>query len=151
MPDDAPIRRTRRRFLLRTGAALSLAAFAASGHRRVLAESRTPAMPGVRVLEERETPFGRLQAIEIGRKRYLAYGPALRFVYQSAFDLDRPDELVAPYTRLMMLGVVYADPCRRVAQIGVGAGSMARYAVRTFTSVDVHAVDIDRNALELGA
>jgi spermidine synthase len=51
----------------------------------------------------------------------------------------------------MMLGVVYAEPYSRMVHIGVGAGNMAGYAVRTFPSVVVHAVDIDRHAVELAA
>ena len=106
---------------------------------------------GLKVLEERETQFGRLAVVELGRKRYLAYGPGTRLIYQSVLDLDRPHELAAPYMRLMMLGVVYAEPYSRMVQIGVGAGNMTGYAIRTFPSVRVHAIDIDRHAVELGA
>lgn len=106
-----------------------------------------------RVLETRETRFGRLAVVERGRRRYLAYGRDFdrRFMYESVLDLDRPHELAAPYARLMMLGFVYADPCTRVAQIGVGAGTMTGYALRTFPRAAVDAVDIDAHAVQLGA
>ncbi|MBC7943770.1 MAG: fused MFS/spermidine synthase [Burkholderiales bacterium] len=105
----------------------------------------------LRVIEERDTQFGRLAVVELGRKRYLAYGPDIHFFHESVLDLDRPHELAAPYTRLMMLGVVYAQPYSRMVQIGVGAGNMTGYAIRTFPSAVVHAIDIDRHAVELGA
>jgi spermidine synthase len=105
---------------------------------------------GLRIIEERDTPFGRLAVVERGRMRYLAYGPGAELVYQSAVNLDRPGELHAPYMRLMMLGVVYAQPYARMVHIGVGAGNMTGYVIRTFPSAVVHAIDIDANAVELG-
>jgi len=151
MPADCAAIRSVRRRLLRAGAAAAVAAAATGFCRAVLPAPSEAGPAGGRVVEERETQFGRLAVIEVGRMRYLAYGPSARFVFQSALDLDRPHELAAAYTRLMMLGVVYAQPYARVVQIGVGAGNMTRYAIRTFPSMVVQAVDIDRHALELGA
>ncbi len=142
-----------RRRLLRAGGA-SAFAFAFVGANLSgcdWARNRMLQWQGLRVIEERETQFGRLAVVELGRKRYLAYGPGTRFVYQSVLDLDRPHELAAPYMQLMMLGVVYAERYSRMVQIGVGAGNMAGYAIRTFPSAVVHAIDIDRHAVELGA
>ena len=140
-----------RRRVLRAGGAWAFAfgAFGLCGCDRV--RTQTLRWAGLRVLEERETQFGRLAVVELDRKRYLAYGPGTHFIYQSVLDLDRPLELAAPYMRLMMLGVVYAQDHSRMVQIGVGAGNMAAYAIRTFPSAVVHAVDIDRHAVELGA
>ena len=137
----------RRRFL---HAALACGGAAVSGCERGAA---APDDNGVRVIEERRTQFGRLAVVERGRKRYLAYGPAFaaNFMYESVLDLDRPLELAAPYTRLMMLGAVYAEPYARMLQIGTGAGNMTGYALRTFASVTIDAVDIDAHAVELGA
>lgn len=151
VPDDPAGTRCVRRRLLCAGTAAALAAAATGTHGTVPAGTWGAGSTGVRVIEERETQFGRLAVVEVGRMRYLAYGPGTRFVFQSALDLDRPHELAASYMRLMMLGVVYARPYARMVQIGVGAGNMAGYAIRTFPSVVVHAVDIDRHALELGA
>ncbi len=139
-----------RRRLMRASIALAFAASAAGMHRAVRAEIRLASRTDERVIDARQTQFGRLEVIEIDRTRYLSYGPGNR-VFQSALNLDRPNELVAPYTRLMMLGFVYTHPSARIVQIGVGAGNMARYAIRTFPSVVVQAVDIDPHALELGA
>ncbi len=140
-----------RRRVLRAGGALAFAVGASSLCGCDWARTQTLHWAGLRVIEERDTQFGRLAVVELGRKRYLAYGAGTRFIYQSALDLDRPLELAAPYTRLMMLGVVYAEPYSRMVQIGVGAGNMTGYAIRTFPSAVVHAIDIDRHAVELGA
>jgi spermidine synthase len=135
--------------LLRAGGALAFGAFALCGLHRVLAQ--TLRSQPRRVIEERDTQFGRIAVVEAGRKRYLAYGTGNDVAYQSVIDLDRPHELAAPYTQLMMLGVVYAQPYTRMVQIGVGAGNMTGYAIRTFPAAVVHAVDIDRDVVELGA
>lgn len=105
---------------------------------------------GTRILEQRDTAFGVLAVVERGGKRYLSYGPEFGVVYQSVIDLDRPAELQAPYMRLMMLGMVYARPDARTLHIGVGAGNMAGYVIRTFPRATVDAVDIDPHAVELG-
>jgi spermidine synthase len=150
LTDPAAIRRVHRR-LICAGSALAWAAAGTGLCRAVLAGTPGPGGTGVRVLDERATQFGHLKVIEVGRMRYLAYEEGSRFVFQSALDLDRPHELAAAYARLMMLGMVYAHPHGRVVQIGVGAGNMTGYAIRTFPSVVVHAIDIDPHALELGA
>lgn len=150
---DGATPRPGRRLLLRAGAAVVLAASAAATWRRVDGDAERDAGPSLRgplrVIDERRTPFGRLQVVESGRTRLLAYAPVERLVYQSAMDLDHPERLLAPYTRLMMLGVVYAQPCRTMLQVGVGAGSMLRYALRTFPDVEVHGIEIDADTLEL--
>ena len=138
-----------RRRLLRAGGALALGASGLCGF--APARSQTPPAAEWRVLEERDTQFGRIAAVENGRRRYLAYGADRHAVYQSVIDLDRPEALAAPYTRLMMLGVVYAQPYARMVHVGVGAGNMVGYAIRTFPSAVVHAIDIDRDVVELGA
>ncbi|HEX6364465.1 MAG TPA: fused MFS/spermidine synthase [Albitalea sp.] len=141
-----PLFRRDRRRVLRAGGALAASLAGLAG-----CDAAHDRWQGLRVIEERETQFGRLAVVERGRTRYLAYGPGRLRVYQSVIDLDRPHELAAPYMRLMMLGVAYPPSHGRMAQIGVGAGNMAGYAVRTFPATVVHAVDIDRHAVELGA
>ena len=138
----------RRRWLRLCGAGL-LATVGLGGCERVR-QAEQPA-PALTVIEERQTQFGRLAVVELQRKRYLAYGPGTDIVYQSVLDLDRPHELAASYMRLMMLGVVYAEPYARLLQIGVGAGNMTGYVIRHFPAAQVDAVDIDRHAVELGA
>ena len=139
-----------RRRLLRAAGALALTFGGASLHGCDGARSGLQPGDGLRVIDERETQFGRLAVVELGRRRYLAYGPDNHLIYQSVLDLDRPLELAAPYTRLMMLGAVYARQIDSIVQIGVGAGNMTGYAVRTFPSATVHAIDIDPHAVELG-
>ena len=132
-PPPAPPRPAGRRALLRAALACgAAAALPLAGCGRSGPGAQAPA--GARVVESRETRFGRLAVVEIGRMRYLAYGSGFdtRFMYESALDLDRPHELAAPYTRLMMLGLAYAEPCRRIVQVGAGAGNMTGYALRTF-------------------
>ena len=144
----------RRRFLrMAQAAALAFGGAASGGCERLRGRDTVAESSGLRVIEERQTQFGRLAVVERDRKRYLAYGPAFgaHFMYESVLDLDRPLELAAPYTRLMMLGVVYAEPHARMVQIGTGAGNMTGYALRTFPAATIDAVDIDAHAIALGA
>lgn len=140
-----------RRRLLRSAVALALVGAAAGLAGCDQARNLKLRLQGMQVIEERDTQFGRLAVVELDRKRYLAYGPGTEFVFQSVLDLDRPLALAAPYTQLMMLGAVYAPRLAHVAQIGAGAGNMAGYAIRTFPTAEVDAIDIDRHAVELGA
>ena len=139
-----------RRSLLWVAGALAIGAPVRAACGAARSQSPDSRWKGARVIEERETQFGRIAVLEKGRMRYLAYGPGTQFVYQSVVDLDRPHELAAPYMRLMMLGVVYAKSYTRIVQVGVGAGNMTGYAIRTFPDSVVHAIDIDRDVLELG-
>jgi spermidine synthase len=140
-----------RRRLLRAGGAFGLGLSGLAAHAAAPARTLHPGWAGARIVEEREGPFGRVAVLERGRTRYLVFDPANRFVYQSAVDLDRPHELAGRYTRLMMVGVVYAQPYARMVHIGVGGGAMAGYAVHTFPDAVVHAIDIDRDVIELSA
>ncbi|NUZ06570.1 fused MFS/spermidine synthase [Piscinibacter koreensis] len=140
-----------RRCLLRAGAALALGLPGLASRAAAPAQALHPGWAGARIVEERQTQFGRLAVLEQGRVRYLVFDPANRYVYQSIVDLDRPNELAGRYSRLMMLGMVYAEPYARQVHIGVGGGTMAGYVIRTFPSAVVHAIDIDRDVLELGA
>ena len=143
--------RNGRRIMLRAGGAFAAACALSALPACERVRGQASGWAGMRVLEVRETQFGRLAVVESGRRRYLAYGPGERLVFQSVVDLDRPHELYAPYMRLMMLGVVYAEPCERIVQIGVGAGNMTGHAIRTLPSAVVDAIDVDPHALELGA
>ena len=131
--------------------ALALPALAALGWtQREHLETLALRARGLRVLEQRDTPFGRLAVVERERKRYLAYGPGTEIVYQSVLDLDRPHELAAPYMRLMMLGLAYTGTQVQAALVGLGAGNMAVYALRHYPQLRLQAVDIDPHAVDLG-
>jgi spermidine synthase len=68
---------------------------------------------------------------------------------QSRMLRTHPARLVLEYTRLMM-GVLLLRPApARIAMIGLGGGSLAKYCVATLPDVDFTAVEIDPEVIAL--
>jgi len=61
---------------------------------------------------------------------------------QSRMQRHAPDELVLGYTRAMMSFLLFQPAPARIAMIGLGGGSMAKYCLRTLPSVDFTAIEI---------
>ena len=61
---------------------------------------------------------------------------------QSRMQHHAPDELVLGYTRAMMSFLLFHPAPARIAMIGLGGGSMAKYCLRTLPSVDFTAIEI---------
>lgn len=61
---------------------------------------------------------------------------------QSRMLRDAPDELVLGYTKAMMAFLLFHSAPARIAMIGLGGGSMAKYCLRTLPSVDFTAIEI---------
>ena len=66
----------------------------------------------------------------------------------SIVDLRDPDGLVAPYTRIMSVGLVYPDATRRVLMIGLGAGSVSTYLARAMPDLAIDVIDLDRGVID---
>lgn len=61
---------------------------------------------------------------------------------QSRMQRHAPDELVLGYTRAMMSFLLFQPAPARIAMIGLGGGSMAKYCLRTLPAVDFTAIEI---------
>lgn len=61
---------------------------------------------------------------------------------QSRMQRHAPDELVLGYTKAMMSFLLFHPAPARIAMIGLGGGSMAKYCLRTLPSVDFTAIEI---------
>lgn len=61
---------------------------------------------------------------------------------QSRMLRDAPDELVLGYTKAMMAFLLFHPAPARIAMIGLGGGSMAKYCLRYLPSVDFTAIEI---------
>ena len=66
---------------------------------------------------------------------------------QSRMQRHAPDELVLGYTRAMMAFLLFQPAPARIAMIGLGGGSMAKYCLRTLPSVDFTAIEISREVI----
>jgi spermidine synthase len=68
---------------------------------------------------------------------------------QSEMSIDDTDELVIPYTRVIMSFLLLEPSPRHVAMIGLGGGSLAKYCYRHLPCTGVTAVEINPAVIAL--
>ena len=68
---------------------------------------------------------------------------------QSHMDLRRPDALALEYTRLMMGWLMLRPLAQRLAMIGLGGGSIAKFCHRNLPRTSMLAVEIDPRVIAL--
>lgn len=92
----------------------------------------TPTTPGIHFSEA----FG-LRYMHVG-------GSAI----QSAMHIKAPDELALAYTRAMMGCLLFQPQPRDFLMIGLGGGSLAKFAYRQFPRARIVAVEIDLRVVD---
>jgi spermidine synthase len=68
---------------------------------------------------------------------------------QSEMYIDKPDELVISYTRAMMSFLLLDPSPRRIAMIGLGGGSLAKYCYRYLPQTEITVVEISPDVIAL--
>lgn len=68
---------------------------------------------------------------------------------QSEMAIDRPDELVIGYTRAMMSFLLIEPSPSRIAMIGLGGGSLAKYCYRYLPDSEITAIEISPEVIAL--
>ena len=68
---------------------------------------------------------------------------------QSEMNIDLPDELVLSYTRAMMSFLLFEPSPRRIAMIGLGGGSLAKYCYRHLSQTEIAVVEINPDVIAL--
>ena len=68
---------------------------------------------------------------------------------QSKMALDAPHLLVLPYTRYMMLSLMFLPDPKRILLIGLGAGSLVRYLSTMLPDCQIDAVDHSQEIIDL--
>jgi spermidine synthase len=68
---------------------------------------------------------------------------------QSEMSIDDTDELVIPYTRVIMSFLLLEPSPRHVAMIGLGGGSLAKYCYRYLPGTEITAVEINPGVIAL--
>src|SRR5258706_4110699 len=77
--------------------------------------------------------------------------PANRHI-ESIMDLQRPNELIAPYTRYMSYAIAWlARPPSRIAIVGMGGGRTIGYLLSTVPEAVADAVELDPEVVRLAA
>jgi spermidine synthase len=69
---------------------------------------------------------------------------------QSVVDLEDPDDLLAPYTRIASVGLAYPEKVERILMIGLGAGSISTYIGRAMPDVHIDVVELDPGIIAIG-
>ena len=62
-------------------------------------------------------------------------------VEQSCMNLQEPEQLVHRYTQAMMAGLIFIPSVQTATIMGLGAGSMAKCLLKSFESINVHAIE----------
>ena len=68
---------------------------------------------------------------------------------QSEMSVDLPDELVFSYTKTMMSFLLFEPSPKRIAMIGLGGGSLAKYCYRYLPQTEITAVEINPDVIAL--
>jgi len=68
---------------------------------------------------------------------------------QSEMSIDAPDELVIGYTKAMMSFLLLNPTPQRIAMIGLGGGSLAKYCYRHLPQSDITVVEINPDVIAL--
>ena len=68
---------------------------------------------------------------------------------QSEMNIDLPDELVLSYTRAMMSFLLFEPSPKRIAMIGLGGGSLAKYCYRHLPQAEIAVVEINPDVIAL--
>jgi spermidine synthase len=70
--------------------------------------------------------------------------------FHSIVNLTDPDDMPAPYTRLMSAGLLYPPSIRRVLMVGLGAGSISTYLGHAMPDVQIDVVELDPGVIAAG-
>jgi spermidine synthase len=68
---------------------------------------------------------------------------------QSEMNIDDPDQLVFSYTRAMMSFLLFEPSPKRIAMIGLGGGSLAKYCYRYLPGAEIAVVEINPDVIAL--
>lgn len=67
---------------------------------------------------------------------------------QGAMRLDAPDQLELRYIRQMMIWTLFQNEPQRIAQLGLGAGSLTRFCYQHFPTTRIDAVEINPEVVQ---
>ena len=121
--------------------------------------SPAPLLPGrLRLLEPGDSPEPTLlKRLTDGTydKPFIEDCGPLRYLHfdldnvQSVMRHDDPDALCLAYTRKMMTFLLFNAQPRRILQLGLGGGSLAKFCYRHLPDASITVVEIDPNVLAL--
>jgi spermidine synthase len=95
-----------------------------------------------RVIFDGESEFGRVRVVERGDGLRSLHTGAFRATQTSLYP-ERPLFLVAPYTRVALIGPALAPRDGRLLFVGLGGGAMPTYTRKVMSEATIDVVEID--------
>ncbi len=86
-----------------------------------------------------------VQVWEKGERRELRFGNK---VIQSVYSIVKPHYLVLPYTRFMLLSLIFCPNPKSILHIGLGGGSIARWFHVEFPDIQQSIIEVNKNVIE---
>ncbi len=71
--------------------------------------------------------------------------------YMSRMDIERPFELVALYTRAMLLSLLWKPDPAKICVLGFGGGRLAMYLHYWYRALELDCVEIDADVIDISA
>ena len=87
-----------------------------------------------------------VQVWEKNERRELRFGNK---IIQSAFYKKKPQYLVLPYTRFMLLCLIFFPKPQSILHIGLGGGSLARWLYQEFPNAKQSIIEINSDVIEV--
>ncbi len=87
-----------------------------------------------------------VQVWEKNERRELRFGNK---IIQSAFHKMKPQYLVLPYTRFMLLGLIFSPKPLSILHIGLGGGSLVRWLFQEFPNTRQTIIEINSDVIEV--
>jgi len=97
------------------------------------------------LLWEKSTSDLKIQVWDTNDRRSLRFG---NHIIQSVFLKNRHHHLFLPYTRFMMLALIFCPTPKSVLHIGLGGGSIARWMHLEFPEIFQTVIEINREVIE---
>jgi spermidine synthase len=94
-----------------------------------------------------ETQYNDLFVVKRGPMLSLSTRFKSNYNIHSMINLADPDDLPAPYTQLLMAGLLYSETTKRILMIGLGAGAVSTYLLRAMPEVEIDVVELDRGVV----
>jgi len=99
----------------------------------------------MKTLVEKDTFYHRIRVEEDDEARYMYFDQTL----QSAMNLKDPTALRLIYSRYTSLGFAFRPDAKKMLIIGLGGGSIAKKTQKEFPSLEIDAVEIDPEVIEI--
>ena len=87
-----------------------------------------------------------VQVWEKNERRELRFGNK---IIQSAFHKMKPQYLVLPYTRFMLLSLIFSPKPQSILHIGLGGGSLVRWLFQEFPNTRQTIIEINSDVIEV--